>query len=94
MFKMLFDYVVKGDRPSLIKSSKERSPATREKVVKSDRPFHVIKSDRPFHAKKCDRQSALQKSDHFLPEQKLNFKCYSQIDSHWGYSVAIVFGST
>ena len=50
---MLFDYVVKSDRPSLIKSSKERSPAAREKAVKCDRLLQdVTKSDRPWPVKK------------------------------------------
>jgi hypothetical protein len=50
---MLFDYVVKGDRPSLIKSSKERSPAAREKAVKCDRLLQdVTKSDRSPPVKK------------------------------------------
>jgi len=50
---MLFDYVVKSDRPSLIKSSKERSPAAREKAVKCDRLLQdVTKSDRPWRVKK------------------------------------------
>ena len=50
---MLFDYVVKSDRPSLIKSSKERSPAAREKAVKCDRLLQdVTKSDRPPAVKK------------------------------------------
>jgi len=47
---------------------KEISPATREKVVKSDRPFYAKKCDRPFYTKKSDTADAT------LRERALHYK--------------------
>jgi hypothetical protein len=65
-----------GDRPFHAKRdlgfsmSKERSPATREKVVKSDRPFYAKKRSRPFHTKKRSRPFHTKKRSRPFHEKK------------------------